>query len=80
MSPENAEISFRGYRASIPRPVMLPGSTFSCVPSFQFQAAQVRPIACRFLAEFFASIAGLARPRKIDVRMSLYRQMGLRCK
>ena len=77
---EHAEISFRGYRASTPRPVMPPGSTFSCVPSFQFQAAQVRPIARRFLAGFFASAAALARPRKVDVRMSLYRQVGFRCK
>ena len=52
--PGCAEISFRGYRASTPRPVMPPGSTFSCVPSFQFQAAKVRPIARRFLAGFFA--------------------------
>ena len=80
LSPGARKSAFADTVLQLPDRVMPPGSTFSCVPSFQFQAAQVRPIARRFLAGFFASAAALARPRKIDVRTSLYRQVGFRCK
>lgn len=78
--PRSAKINFRGYPASTPRRAMPPGSTVLCVPSFQFQAAYVLPIARRFPSGFFASAAALARPRKIDVRTSRYRQVSFRCK
>jgi len=80
LSLGRAKITFRGYPASTPRRAMPPGSTVLCVPSFQFQAAYVLPIARRFPSGFFASAAALARPRKIDVRTSRYRQVSFRCK